>query len=114
MNDMAEDELDKILIKFANSMTTNNAPSYGSMPNDGKILGKAKAAINAYTTNKIIEARIDERKIAWHETQKLEELYDKTESADKSAELHAVLRDVYRNQEERIKALNHRKELLSK
>jgi hypothetical protein len=48
---MAEDELDKIIGKFwANTRYTKDVKEAGNFI-------EAKAAINAYTTNKIIEAR---------------------------------------------------------
>ena len=55
---MAEDELDKILNVAS---WQYNHDKNGRIDDDGmKRFNEAKAAINAYTTNKIIEARIDE------------------------------------------------------
>jgi hypothetical protein len=92
---MAEDELDELLETIGIKFTVASNDEWFD-----KRKSEAKAAINAYTTNKIIEARIDENRYYV----KLLKLNEK--SKDDNTSIKVSLRKVF---EYRLEALNHRK-----
>jgi hypothetical protein len=100
---MAEDELlniGEILLRYRNYLYEDDREILGGMLS----AKEAEQAINAYTTNKIIEARIEEKLKA---AGRLEALRKHGSRAESHLEKMIV---VYVHEVAELKALNHRKE----
>lgn len=93
--------LHKVIVQAQEEAATNRENT--------EMIPVAIAALNQLHKDSLREARIAERKKSWHEIQELEEIYDKSLSADKSGEYYAVLRDAYRYHEKALAQLNREK-----